>query len=236
MKKLLCLALFVFTIKISAQAQLYNKGAITLKNGKTIEGYVQIDYRFPQRWQNGITYISPKAYAKFEKKGKVKGGDKEDLKPKDIRGFELENGSKYTSVKYTDLFSYSKTGIIPRRRVFEQIADGKIKMYKFYSPTTGKKVSRDVMDARLEGDGALIDYIQNNFQLLIQKEGKDKDPKNVMSINMLNYIGDNDEVKTNYDKNLYGLRDQFSTEKKDAKFVDKEYEAAFLRLLADYNK
>ena len=116
------------------------------------------------------------------------------------------------------------------------VADGKIKLYKFYSPTTGKKVSRDVLDARLESDGALIEYIQNNFQLLIQKDGKDKDPKNVMSINMLNYIGDNDEVKTNYDNNYYGLRDQFSTEKKDGKYVDKKYEASFLKLLADYNK
>lgn len=236
MKKIVYTLVITFFMSMTSYGQLYNKGVITLKNGKTIEGYVQIDYRYPQRFQNGITYISPKAYAKYQKKGKVKGGDKEDLKPKDIKGFELENGSKYTSVRYTDIFSYSKTGVLPRRRIFEQVADGKIKMYKFYSPTTGKKVSRELLDQRIAGDAQLIAYIQNTFQLLIQKEGKDKDPKNVMSINMLNYIADNDEVKTNYDNNYYGLRDQFSTEKKDGKYVDKEYEAAFLRLLTDYNK
>ncbi|MEQ8425762.1 MAG: hypothetical protein RIA63_13685, partial [Cyclobacteriaceae bacterium] len=46
----------------SLNAQLYNKGTITLKNGKTVEGYVEIDYQFPQRFQHGIRYLTPKTY------------------------------------------------------------------------------------------------------------------------------------------------------------------------------
>ncbi len=228
--------LVALCFSFAADAQLYNKGTITLKNGKTVDAYIEIDYRFPQRFQNGISYLTPKTYAKFEKKGKVKGKDKEKLQPKDIQGFELETGAKYASVKYLDMFSNTKTGIIPRARIFEQVADGKIKMYKFYTPTTGKKVSYELLDQKRAGDAQLIAYIQDNFQLLIEKDEKDKNPKNVVSINLLNYIGDNDEVKTNYDNNHYGLRNQFSTEKKEGKLVNKEFEAAFLRLLADYNK
>lgn len=228
------IALLCFSF--AANAQLYNKGIITLKNGKTVEGYVQIDYRFPQRFQNGISYMTPKTYAKFEKSGKVKGKDLEKLEPKHIQGFELESGARYATVKYLDVFSNTKTGVIPRARIFEQVADGKIKMYKFYTPTTGKKVSYELLDQKALGDAQLIEYIQNNFQLLVEKEGKDNNPKNVVSINLLNYIGDNDEVKTNYDNNHYGLRNQFSTEKKEGKLVNKEYETAFLKMLADYNK
>lgn len=230
------LFLTALCISFVANAQLFNKGTITLKNGKTVDGYVEIDYRFPQRFQNGISYLTPKTYAKYEKSGKVKGKDKEDLQPKDIKGFQLESGAKYTTVKYLDLVSNTTTGMVPRSRIFEQVAEGKINMYKVYTPTTGKKVSRELLDQKALGDAQLITYIQNNFQLLVEKDEKDNNPKNVVTINLLNYIGDNDEVKTNYDNNHYGLRNQFSTEKKEGKLVNKEFEAAFLRLLADYNK
>ena len=55
-------------------------------------------------------------------------------------------------------------------------------------------------------------------------------------INLLNYIGDNYEVRDNYDNNHYGLRNQFSEEKKYGKYVDKEFETALLKMVDDYNR
>jgi hypothetical protein len=52
----------------------------------------------------------------------------------------------------------------------------------------------------------------------------------------LNYIGDNPRVKENYDNNHYGLRNQFAEKQKMGKYVNKEYEAAFLRMVNDYNQ
>jgi hypothetical protein len=57
-----------------------------------------------------------------------------------------------------------------------------------------------------------------------------------MHINLLNYIGDNARVKENYTNNHYGLRDQFTESQKMGKYVNKKYEAAFLRMVNDYNE
>ena len=57
-----------------------------------------------------------------------------------------------------------------------------------------------------------------------------------MHINLLNFIGDNQRVKENYVNNHYGLRNQFTEKQKMGKYVNKEYEASFLRMLDDYNQ
>ncbi|MGI9542395.1 MAG: hypothetical protein ACR2MX_03995 [Cyclobacteriaceae bacterium] len=224
----LIMGLFLFAFTANAQ-DTYNKGEITLKNGKTQEGYVLINYSYPQRFQSSVTYISESAYKKFKKSGKVKGKQKKTLKPKDIQGFSLENGMVAKTVQYTDLSSKG-VGMIPKKLILEQIADGKIDMYKMYSKTTGK-ISLAIADARRAGE--LADYITSNFQLLVQKDTKN--PKNVAVLNILKLIGDNQEVKENYDNNVYGLRDQFSQPLKEGKLVTKRYEEAFLKMLNAYN-
>ncbi len=232
MAKIYSLLIGLFLITFSTQAQdTYQKGTITMKNGKVKEGYVLINYSYPQRFQSNITYIDESAYKKYLKKGKVKGKSKNGLKPKDIQGFTLEDGKVYRTVQYTDLTGKT-LNMIPKKVCLEQIADGKIKMFKMYSKTTGK-ISYEMADMRRAGQQVLVDYIQNNFQLLVQKDTKD--PKNVAILNILKLIGDNADVKENYDNNVYGLRDQFSQPLKEGKLVNKKYEQAFLKLLEDYN-
>ncbi len=229
----LCLA-FIFFINVAGTyAQgLYQKGTIELKKGKTIEAYIQIDFRFPQRFQQSLTYLSPKDYDKSIKTGKIKGSMKEKLEPKDVEGFTLADGRVFKTVKYVDITGKA-IKMIPKRMILEQVADGRICMYKLYSRTTGS-IEKELANLTFGDPKILIDYIQNNFQLLIQKDTDN--PRNVIHINLLNYIGDNAQVKQNYDNNHYGLRNQFSEEKKFGKYVNKEYEAAFLRLLDDYNR
>ncbi len=126
--------------------------------------------------------------------------------------------------------------MLPKRICLEQIANGKIDAFKMYSRTTGKistELAKVVMDSKMDGDALLIDYIQDNFQILLQKDTKN--PKNINHINLLNYIGDNEVVKTNYTNNTYGFRDQFTESQKFGVIVNKKYEASFLKMIEHYN-
>ncbi len=222
--------MFFFVVNLSAQ-DLYQKGTLHLKKGKTQEAYIEIDFEYPQRFQQGITYMAPKDYEKFVKSGKMKGKMKQKMEPKHFTGFTLDDGRVFKTVWYADLTGKA-IKMIPKRMTLEEVAQGQILMYKLYSRTTGR-INQELADMVFEDRTKLIDYIQDNFQLLIQKESNN--PKNVMQINLLNFIGDNQRVKDNYDNNHYGLRDQFTESQKMGKYVNKEYEAAFLRMVDDYN-
>ncbi len=223
-------AFLLCTVAIHAQG-IYHKGTLYLKKGKDKEVYIEIDFGFPQRFQQGITYVEPKDWAKYQKTGKLKSKMKQKMEPKHFEYFSLEDGRVFETIWYTDLTGRA-IKMIPKRMTLERIADGKIRMYKLYSRTTGK-INAELGDYVMGDRQELIDYIQNNFQLLIHKDSKH--PKHVQQINLLNYIGDNARVKENYDNNHYGLRNQFSAEHKMGIYVGKEYEAAFLRMVNDYN-
>ncbi|MBT8301622.1 MAG: hypothetical protein KJO63_09840 [Maribacter sp.] len=211
---------------------LFQKGTLHLKKGKTEEVFIEIDFEFPQRFQQGITYMTPDDFSKFTNTGKLKGKMKQKMEPKHLTGFTLDDGRVFKTVWYSDLTGKA-IKMIPKRMTLEQVADGTIIMYKLYSRTTGR-INQELADMVFEDREKLVDYIQDNFQLLIQKDS-DK-PKNVMHINLLNFIGDNARVKENYVNNHYGLRNQFTERQKMGKYVNKEYEAAFLRMLEDYNQ
>ena len=225
------IAILLFIANISAQG-LYQKGELVFKKGKTEEAYIQINFEFPQRFQQNITYITPKDYEKYQKTGKLKGSMKNKLNPNDVVGYNLDNGTVFRTVRYADLTGKA-IKMIPKKMCLEQISDGKILMYKLYSRTTGR-INHELADMIFENRSELINYIQDNFQLLILKDKKN--PTNVMHINLLNYIGDNEKVKENYTNNHYGLRDQFTERQKMGKYVNKKYEAAFLRMVNDYNE
>ncbi len=235
---LISLSLLLF-FSLGAQAQgLYQKGKIQISKKKQIEAYIQIDYRYPQRFQEDITYITPKVFAKWQKKGKrLKSKNKIKLKLKNFESFSLDNGQNFRVVKYADL-TKKKLGMLPKRLCLEEIALGKIRAYKFYSHTTGKishELADVVMDSKIKGDYLLIDYIQDNFQILVQKTELHKNPRNLQHANLLTLIGDNERVLTNYQNNEYGFRNQFTERQKFGVIVNKNYEAAFLSMVKDYN-
>jgi hypothetical protein len=225
------LLLFFFTVGSYAQGN-YHKGVLHLKKGKSKQVYIEIDFEFPQRFQQGITFMEPKDFDKFVKTGKFKGKMKQKMEPKHFEGFSLEDGREFSTVWYADLTGKA-IKMIPKRMTLQQVADGPIKVYKMYSRTTGK-INQELADVFFEDRANLVNYIQDNFQLLVLKDKKN--PANIAQINLLNYIGDNPEVKENYDSNHYGLRNQFSTGFKMGMYVNKEFEAAFLRMINDYNQ
>lgn len=226
----LAITALIFSCNLQAQS-IYQEGALHFKKGKTQDAYIQIDFAFPQRFQQNITYISPKDWAKASKNGKIKGSMKEKLNPKDVVGYSLKDGRYFETVKYIDI-SGRAVKMLPKKLSLEKVADGKIELFKYYSRTTGK-ISQELADKVFEDRESLIAYINDNFQLLIRKDSDN--PKNINMINLLNYIGDNPRVKENYNNNHYGLRNIFSDGFKMGKYVNKEFEAAFLRMVNDYN-
>ena len=217
-------------VQLSAQDR-FQKGTLHFKKGKTQEVYMEIDFEHPQRFQQGITYMTPSDYEKYTKTGKLKGKMKQKMEPKHFTAFTLEDGRVFKTVWYADLTGKA-IKMIPKRMTLEEVAHGRILMYKLYSRTTGR-INQELSDMVFEDRDKLIAYIQDNFQLLIQKDSDN--PKNVMHINLLNFVGDNERVKENYTNNHYGLRDQFTERQKMGKYVNKEYEAAFLKMVNDYN-
>jgi hypothetical protein len=216
---------------LSAQ-DLYQKGQLHLKKGKTIDAYIQIDFQFPQRFQQNITYVTPQDYDKYLKSGKLKGSMKEKLNPGDVKGYTLDNGAVFKTVRYADLTGKA-IKMIPKKMCLEETAHGAIKTYKLYSRTTGS-INHELADVIFWDRPDIINYIQSNFQILLLKDNKN--PMNMMQVNLLNYIGDNARVKENYTNNYYGFRDQFTEKQKMGKYVGKEYEAAFLKMIEDYNQ
>jgi hypothetical protein len=220
-------------VGLTAYAQdLYQKGELHFKKGKSEEAYIQIDFEFPQRFQQNITYVTSKDYEKFIKTGKLKGSMKNKLNPGDVEGFTLENGKVFKTVRYADLTGKA-VKMIPKKMCLEQTSQGTIEVYKLYSRTTGS-INHELADMIFEDRANLVNYIQDNFQILVQKEKKN--PTNIMQVNLLNYIGDNPRVKENYTNNHYGFRDQFTEKQKMGKYVNKKYEAAFLSMVNDYNQ
>ena len=230
-RSILGLLTILFFISNTNGQDLYQKGELLFKKGKTEQAYIQIDFEYPQRFQQNITYITPKDYEKFQKTGKLKGSMKNKLNPGDVVQYKLDDGRVFKTVRYADLTGKA-IKMIPKRMCLEQISDGKILMYKLYSRTTGR-INHELADMIFENRPELIKYVQDNFQLLILKDKKN--PTNVIHINLLNYIGDNARVKENYNNNHYGLRNQFTEKAKMGKYVNKEYEAAFLSMVNDYN-
>lgn len=233
----IALIIFAFMMAFTASAQLYQKGSIQISKKKHIDAYIQIDYRYPQRFQEDITYIEPGDYAKWEASGKLKGKWKVKLPLKDFIGFTLDNGQSFKVIKYADL-TKKNIGMLPKRLCVEQIAIGKINAFKLYSHTTGKisyELSDVVFESKKNGDQILIDYIQDNFQILVQKKEEHKNPRNLQAANILTLIGDNMRVKKNYDSNHYGFQHQFTERQKFGVIVNQQYEAAFLKMVNDYN-
>ncbi len=228
--------LFIFLVSFATQAQQeYKKGTVQLSKKKSVDAYILIGFTKPQNFQSTITYLTPSSYAKYLKKGKIKKNKRIKVKAKEIKGFSLDDGTTFKTIKYVDL-TKKGIGMLPKTLCLEQLTNGKINSYKLYSKTSGKmsyELSNVIMDSNMDGDQLLIDYIQNNFQLLIQKNSKN--PKNIMAVNLLNYIGDNESVKTNYTNNHYGFRNQFVERQKMGVFVGMKYQEAFIKMLDDYN-
>jgi len=76
----------------------YHKVKLHLKNDKTQEIFIEIDFKRPQRLQQGIPYMTPKNFEKYSKTAKLKGKMKQEMEPKHFTTFTLYDGRIFKTV------------------------------------------------------------------------------------------------------------------------------------------
>ncbi len=212
----------------------YYKGTYTLKKGKVREGYIFINDCKPHLFQQSLRVIDKKAYAKYKKGKRIKKKAIEKFKVKEIKAFALENGRKFRQVKYVNLASTTKIGMLPKRFLLEVAADGDITVFKKFYRTDNGIIDGPVMDSKLVGGPEHTDFMKSNFQVLIQKD-KSKNPKNIRSVNIKNYFGDNDEILQKYQDGHYEFRNQLQRNASFGFNCDIPFLNALLELTNDYN-
>lgn len=219
----------------STRCANYYKGTYTLKKGKVKEGYIFINDCKPHLFQQGLRVIDEKAYTRYTKGKKIKKKAIEKFKVKEIKAFALENGRKFRQVKYVNLAATTKVGMLPKRFLLEVAADGDIVVYKKFYRTDNGVIHGEVMDSKLAGGPAHTEFMKNNFQILIQKD-KSKNPKNIRSVNIKNYFGDNEEIIQKYLNGDYEFRIQLQREAAFGYNCDVPFLDALVEMANDYNK
>ena len=236
---LMLIVLFSLTFN-NAKAQLktpssvgkYEKGSITLKKGKEIEGYIYMDMLNPQEFQKRVNLIDEKTYKAFLKGKKIKK-DIEVYKAKDLGSFKLENGQKFKKAKYVNIFAARKQDMLPKNLLLEVVTEGKITVYKKHHHTQGI-VSSYLPDRTEVSDAEYVEWQENNFEILYQKEGAGA--KNMSVINIKALVGDNEAVLANYDKDYYGFQTLFTKGPVFESSFQLDALEAFTKLVEDYNK
>ena len=219
-------------LKTPSSVWKYEKGTVTLKNGKEVEGYIYMDMMNPQEFQKRVNLIDEKAFEAY-KEGEDVDKDAVVYDASDLQSFTLENGKKFKQALYANLFAKRKQDQVPRKMMLEVAAEGKITVLKKYHHTQGI-VTSHLPDRTKVNDADYVKWMDNNFEILAQKEGEDA--KNMSSFNIKKLVGDNKTVLTNYAKNKYGFRDLFIKGPVFESSFQMDTLEAFTRMVEDYNK
>jgi hypothetical protein len=219
-------------LKTPSSVWTYEKGTVTLMNGEEIEGYIYMDMMNPQEFQKRVNLIDEKTYEAY-KAGEDVDKDAVVYDASDLQSFTLENGKKFKQALYANLFAKRKQDQVPRKMMLEVAAEGKITVLKKYHHTQGI-VTSHLPDRTKVNDADYVKWMENNFEILAQKEGEDA--KNMSSFNIKKLVGDNKTVLTSYAKNKYGFRDLFVKGPVFESSFQMETLEAFTRMVEDYNK
>lgn len=212
----------------------YEKGTITLKNGKTRDTYIYIDYCNPHLFQMALRTIDEKTYKKYSKGKKIKKKNIEKYKVKEIRSFVLDSGKEFRQVKYANLLSSKNSDKLPKKQLLEVVADGEITIYKRGYRTRNGFIYKPVMDAVLEGGPVHVEFMRNNFEILYQKD-KSRNPKNIRNANLKNLFGDNPQILQKFQNGDYSFRIEFQREASFSANCDLAFLEALLEMVQDYN-
>ena len=237
---IVCMFLLAGTVQATASTTEpepcsgYEKGTITLKNGKTRETYIYIDYCNPHLFQMALRTIDEKTYKKYAKGKKIKKKSINKYKVKEIRSFVLDSGKEFRQVKYANIFSQKNTDKLPKKQLLEVVADGEITIYKRGYRTRNGFIYKPVMDAVLEGGATYVEFMRNNFEILYQKD-KTKNPKNIRNANLKAIFGDNQEVLQKFQDGGYAFRIEFQRPASFSANCDTAFLNALLEMVHDYN-
>lgn len=218
---LLTLLVACFTISYAQREFKANQfeGKIILKNGKEKVGVIEIkgnEEQSPWLKQESVKYISKENF----NKEKLKNKDKEKYSPKDIQGFYA--GDRYfESIKYADMSAVGAS-MIPKWYFVEKLVDGKLDIYKFYrSPG---KVGVAVGEEEIAEMERFEEECRTQPNLLIQLE--DGKIKNVLNVDIYEYISGCETVLAKYKNGEYGIKPMDDNSKSGVgKFVSKTLDA-----------
>ena len=207
------------------------KGIVTLESGEEIEGFIYFDMINPQLFQKRVLLVTDEANATFSeweeaKKNQVK------YDANDVKSFTLENGKKFIRAKYSNLFAKKKRDKIPQNLLLEAVTEGKITVFKKYHHTQGI-VSSNLPNRSKVTDAEYAEWQENNFEILVQKEGEE--PVNLSTINIKKLVGDKRAVLMNYAKDVYGFRTQFTKGPVFESSFQTDALEALVRMVEDYN-
>jgi len=219
-------------LKTPSSVWKYEKGTVTLMDGNEIEGYIYMDMMNPQLFQKRVNLIDEKTYAAY-KSGEDVHKDAVVYDANDLQSFTLENGKKFKQAKYANVFAKRKQDRIPKKLMLEVATEGEITVFKKYHHTQGI-VTSHLPDRTKVSDAEYVEWQENNFEILAQKEGEEA--KNMSSFNIKKLVGDNRTVLTNYAKNKYGLRDLFIKGPVFESSFQMDTVEAFTSMVEDYNK
>ena len=219
-------------LKTPSSVWKYEKGTVTLMDGNEIEGYIYMDMMNPQLFQKRVNLIDEKTYAAY-KSGEDVHKDAVVYDANDLQSFTLENGKKFKQAKYANVFAKRKQDRIPKKMMLEVATEGEITVFKKYHHTQGI-VTSHLPDRTKVSDAEYVEWQENNFEILAQKEGEEA--KNMSSFNIKKLVGDNRTVLTNYAKNKYGFRDLFIKGPVFESSFQMDTVEAFTSMVEDYNK
>ncbi len=212
----------------------YYKGTYTFKKGNTKEGYIFINDCKPHLFQQGLRVIDENAYTQYAAGKKISKKAIEKFKAKEIAGFALENGRRFQQVKYVNLSATTKIGMLPKPFLLEVMADGDVTVYRKFYRTDNGVIHGPVIDSKLEGGPQHLAFMTNNFEVLIQNK-RDKNPKNIRSVNIKNYFGNNSEMMKKYQNGDYEFRNQLQRPASFGANCDMPFLEALVEMANDYN-
>ena len=219
-------------LKTPSSVGKYEKGTITLKKGKEIEGYIYIDMLNPQEFQKRVNLINEKTYKDFLKGKKIKK-EIEVYKANDLQSITLENGQKFKKAKYVNILATRNQDMLPKNLMLEVVSEGKVTIYKKHHHTQGF-VSPYLPDRTKDNDAEYVAFQENNFEILYQKEGEGA--KNMSIINIKSLVGDNEGVLANYNNDYYGFQTLFTNGPIFESSFQLDALEAFTKMVEDYNK
>jgi hypothetical protein len=217
--------LFLFTLAsclsvfIQAQDLTGNQhwGEIVFTNGNILKGVIEADFDSPWSIQKSITYFD----AGLLSQEKIKNKDKVDYDPKDIVTVTIGDRI-YEVQKYSDMTA-AGTGSIPRNYFLERIADGKIKLFKYYQTPMFMGNTNEVEASIKNG--------RNNPDIIIYK-GEEK-LKAIQNVDMREYLADCTTVLEKYQNGEYG-NPKIDAEK--SKFAAKIHTEASIQAMKEWIK
>jgi hypothetical protein len=192
--------------------------------------YVYFNWEYADEFQNSVSYITEDQYKRFESGEKFKSKEITELKVKKVKTYTLENGKKFSKVKFADLTAASAASF-PKFYLFEIVAEGKINLYKKYVNLGAVRVG----DLALLDDQGEIDYVNSTYACLIQKGNENA--KDLVTVKIQEYVEDNKDVLSKLEAGEYGEINSVFGSKMGANAVDcTKYIDGLINMVNDYNK